>query len=334
MERLISLDSFALVPGHDVVWVEKQEDLELVWHKTAKPVPEITLNTKVNNFRNINRILKNANEKLPIGGIVYGYYESIEQRQHRLKTNCRFLSPKYRLTYDFVIRRLIPKLTPFRQIDNVFALVRNRSLSDCEMLGRLAYCGFRIIEHTKDEKYSFFRAEKIKDPSTEPEKYGVLIRIPRVGKNGKTIKVFKLRTMYPFAKYLHSYIMSKNGFDKSGKVLDDFRVPGWSGFLRKHWLDELPQLLNLLSGDIKLFGVRPISRDMYMRYPKDLQLERIKTKPGLIPPYYVDMPKSFEEIINSERRYLRLRKEKPFKTDFKYFWKAFNNIVFKGARSS
>jgi len=45
------------------------------------------------------------------------------------------------------------------------------------------------------------------------------------------------------------------------------------------------------------------------------------------------MPKGFDEIIESERRYLQLKQEKPYSTDFIYFWKAFVNIVFKGARS-
>ena len=68
-------------------------------------------------------------------------------------------------------------------------------------------------------------------------------------------------------------------------------------------------------------------------YPKSLQLKRVKFKPGLIPPYYADLPKTFDEIIESEIKYLNKKEEKPFTTDLKYFLKSIFNIFFIGARS-
>ncbi|MEN8155180.1 MAG: hypothetical protein ABFR75_14275, partial [Acidobacteriota bacterium] len=61
---------------------------------------------------------------------------------------------------------------------------------------------------------------------------------------------------------------------------------------------------------------------------------RVKYKPGLIPPFYADLPDSIEEVWESEKRYLEEYKKKPLRTDWKYFWKAFRNIVFRGAKSS
>ena len=61
---------------------------------------------------------------------------------------------------------------------------------------------------------------------------------------------------------------------------------------------------------------------------------RIKIKPGLIPPYYSDMPKNFNEILESEKKYIENKLKNPFKTDMQYFFKAMINIVFKGARSN
>ena len=91
--------------------------------------------------------------------------------------------------------------------------------------------------------------------------------------------------------------------------------------------------INFFKRELNIVGVRPLSENYFSRYPKELQDLRTKFKPGLIPPYYADMPKGFDEIIESERRYLQLKQEKPYSTDFIYFWKAFVNIVFKGARS-
>ena len=61
--------------------------------------------------------------------------------------------------------------------------------------------------------------------------------------------------------------------------------------------------------------------------------KRIKNKPGLIPPYYADLPESFEELLDSERKYLEEKKKNIFITDVQYLCKALINIVFKGARS-
>jgi len=117
------------------------------------------------------------------------------------------------------------------------------------------------------------------------------------------------------------------------KINDDFRKTFLGNIIRRLWIDELPQLLNWINGDVGFVGVRALSQAKYDLYPADLQDLRVQFKPGLIPPFYADLPKSFDELIESERRYLLSKKEKPFSTDWKYFWKAFFNIVFRGARS-
>ena len=104
--------------------------------------------------------------------------------------------------------------------------------------------------------------------------------------------------------------------------------------MRKLWIDELPQLYNWIRGDITLIGVRALSEHYFSLYPKDLQELRTSFKPGLIPPYYADMPKKFNEVIESERRYLQRKQEKQYSTDILYFSKAFINILFHGARSN
>ena len=84
---------------------------------------------------------------------------------------------------------------------------------------------------------------------------------------------------------------------------------------------------------MKLVGIRPLSKHYYNLYNEDLQKKRIKFKPGLIPPYYADMPKTLDEIMASELKYLEEYEKHPFSTDVKYFFKASYNILFKKARS-
>lgn len=106
------------------------------------------------------------------------------------------------------------------------------------------------------------------------------------------------------------------------------------GFLRKFWLDELPMLYNFLKGDVKLVGVRPLSQHYFSLYPEDFQKKRINYKPGLIPPFYSDLPKTLEDIIESEKLYLQKYDKKPFITDLKYFFKAVFNIILKKVHSN
>ena len=94
-------------------------------------------------------------------------------------------------------------------------------------------------------------------------------------------------------------------------------------------------LLNLLKGDMKLVGVRPISQHYYSLYCKELQEQRVKHKPGLLPPFYADMPKTLDEIQASEMRYLTMcEKRGTLLTDFVYFWRILYSILFKRAHSA
>ena len=96
----------------------------------------------------------------------------------------------------------------------------------------------------------------------------------------------------------------------------------------------MPQIYNLLRGDIKLVGPRALSEHYFSLYPKDIQDLRISISFGLIPPYYADMPNNFKEIIESERKFLQQKIKSPIITSIKYFFLSMVNILLKGARSS
>jgi lipopolysaccharide/colanic/teichoic acid biosynthesis glycosyltransferase len=160
------------------------------------------------------------------------------------------------------------------------------------------------------------------------------VKLNRVGKNGKLFKVYKFRTMHPYSEFLQAYIYDRYSLQEGGKFNRDIRVTTLGRFMRKCWLDELPMLLNLLKGNMKLVGVRPISKHYFSLYSQALQEKRVKHMPGLLPPFYADMPKTLEDIEASEMRYLSMCEEKgTLRTDFVYFWRIFYTIVFKRARS-
>ena len=85
---------------------------------------------------------------------------------------------------------------------------------------------------------------------------------------------------------------------------------------------------------MKFIGVRPLSRQYFELYKPDVRQRRIKYKPGLIPPFYADMPDDLDAIQASEIKYLDSYDRSPFLTDWKYFWKSGWNILFHKARSN
>ena len=229
----------------------------------------------------------------------------------------------------------MPKLIITQKL--YFFLTRglNRVLSRAETLGRLYSCGFEIIEEAFIGNYLFFVARKIMEPAYDlSPTYGPYVKLRRIGKHGRIIKVYKFRTMHPFSEYLQPYLYKNHNLAEGGKFKNDFRVTTLGRLLRKCWLDELPMLINLMKGDVKIVGVRPLSRHYFFLYTKKLQEKRIKHKPGLVPPFYADMPNTIDEIVASELRYLEAYEKHPIRTDIKYFFKAFHNICIKKARSN
>jgi lipopolysaccharide/colanic/teichoic acid biosynthesis glycosyltransferase len=142
--------------------------------------------------------------------------------------------------------------------------------------------------------------------------------------------------MFTYSEYIQTYIYRYQSLQSGGKFKDDYRVTVWGRFLRKVWLDELPMVWNLLRGDIKLVGVRPLSKQYFNLYTPEMQELRIRTKPGLLPPFYYERksPETLEEVQESERRYLEAYLAHPFKTDWQYFWGIVGNIVFHKKHSS
>ena len=148
------------------------------------------------------------------------------------------------------------------------------------------------------------------------------------------MKVYKLRTMHPYSEYIQDYVYKLHDLQNGGKFKNDFRITSWGSICRKVWLDEFPMFINYFRGDMKFFGVRPLSKHYFELYSKEVQDRRIMYKPGLVPPFYADMPEDLEEIQASELKYLNSYDKHPFFTDFRYFWKSMWNILFRKARSN
>ncbi len=290
----------------------------------------------LNQIRGINKMFGTVNDRLPDDGMFVCCFtpQNVVKKQFLAKYPPVINYIAY--TLFFLYKRVMPKVFMTSRLYYDITEGKNRVLSKAEVLGRLCYCGFEIVDEQKIDELVYVVARRSFTPDTVQRRlYGMLIKLNRVGKNGKLFKVYKFRTMHPYSEYLQDYIYKKYQLQEGGKFNHDIRVTTLGHFMRRYWLDELPMLLNLFKGDMKLVGVRPISQQYYSLYCKELQEQRKHHKPGLLPPYYADMPKTLDEIQVSEMKYLTECEQKgTLRTDFVYFWKIIYNILFKRAHSN
>ncbi len=290
----------------------------------------------LNQVRGINKMFGVINDHLPDNGLFVCTFTANKYIKRRfLEKYPPVLNWVFYICY-FFYKRVIPKLFMTSRLYYDITEGKDRLLSSTEVLGRLCYCGFEIVDEKVVGDHTYVIARRAFRPQTvERRIYGPFVRLNRVGKNGKMFKVYKFRTMHPYSEYLQAYIHQRYGLQEGGKFAHDRRVTTLGHFMRKYWIDELPMLLNLVKGDMKIVGVRPISKQYFSLYGPELQEKRTHHKPGLLPPFYADMPKTLDEIQASEMRYLTRCEEKgTLVTDFVYFWKIVYTILFKRARSN
>lgn len=109
----------------------------------------------------------------------------------------------------------------------------------------------------------------------------------RYGKNGKMFKIYKFRSMCMNAdrvleEYLEKNPKAKKEFDKTHKLQDDPRVTKLGDILRKTSLDELPQMFNILKGQLSFVGPRPVvDGELQKFYNEEEQKKFLSVTPGL-----------------------------------------------------
>ena len=146
---------------------------------------------------------------------------------------------------------------------------------------------------------------------------GAIFRQRRVGRDGKLFWLYKFRTMCPDAEKRLNELLKLNQMDGPVfKIKGDPRITRVGRFLRKTSLDELPQLLNVLRGDMSIVGPRPaLPREVELY--SDYQRQRLYVTPGLscywqIAPHRNEM--NFDEWVALDLKYIQ---ERSFWVDWK-----------------
>ena len=135
-----------------------------------------------------------------------------------------------------------------------------------------------------------------------------LYRQKRLGRGGRVFDMVKIRTMVPGADALLEYHLRKNPearreWDETQKLKTDPRITRIGRFLRKTSLDELPQLWNVLKGDMSLVGPRPMMVDQRVLYPGTAYFD---LRPGITGLWQISERNetSFAERAGFDSRYL------------------------------
>jgi exopolysaccharide biosynthesis polyprenyl glycosylphosphotransferase len=135
----------------------------------------------------------------------------------------------------------------------------------------------------------------------------ILFRQERLGLNKRRFYIYKFRTMVPDAEKLIAELEDMN--EVSGpvfKIKDDPRITGIGKFLRRTSIDELPQLLNILKGEMSLVGPRPLPKRDYEGFSEDWQRRRFSVRPGVTCLWQVNGRSSipFEQWMRLDLQYM------------------------------
>lgn len=149
----------------------------------------------------------------------------------------------------------------------------------------------------------------------------------RCGRRGKEFKFYKFRTMYVNAESLLEELLKKNEMDGPVfKIKDDPRITRVGKILRKSGLDELPQLINIVKGDMSIIGPRPALPREVAQYDA-YHAQRLYVQPGLSC-YWQICPNrnslSFDEWLELDLKYIR---ERSFLTDVHIIFSTLATII-------
>ena len=164
----------------------------------------------------------------------------------------------------------------------------------------------------------------IDDPSGSP-----IYRQQRCGRDGKRFAMFKFRSMHMGAEARLNDLLKDNERDGPAfKMKEDPRITRVGRFIRKTSLDELPQLWNVLIGEMSIVGPRPPLPREVVKYTK-FQKQRLCIRPGItcywqIQPNRHAVP--FEEWVRLDLKYIR---ERSFWVDWKIILKTFKVVISK-----
>ena len=300
--------------------------------------PELIINKmSLNRVRHLNTLLNKSNEALVDDGYLWVHSRTASLKKQIILGSHPGIPGRIIYALHYFWHRVCPKLRLTQWFYFLVTKGKNRTYHRVELLGRMYRAGFEVIDERFHNGEYYILGRKFRAPIWDDDPTnGLLVKLNRVGYHGNLIGVYKFRTMYSYSEYLQPYMLEYEGLQDGGKFANDYRVTTWGKFLRRTWLDELPMFINVFKRQMKIVGVRPLSRHYFSLYEPEMQALHTSVKPGLLPPFYYDehTPVTLEDVEASEKRYIEAYHKHRFATDWRYFWGTIGNILFHHKRSN
>lgn len=164
----------------------------------------------------------------------------------------------------------------------------------------------------------------------------VFYKQQRSGLYGKPFAMWKFRSMYVNADKMLDEVKRKYGNEMNGpifKLTNDPRIFPFGRFIRKYSIDELPQLLNVLKGDMSIVGPRPLPTYETNEFPEISQRRRLSVKPGLTCYWQIEDRSDTKEFCTMVNKDLKYIDNWSLWTDFKLIMRTIPAVLFgKGAK--
>ena len=196
---------------------------------------------------------------------------------------------------------VLKKVGDMTFVTTAYTIVKFRSL----VLKRLMDIVIALIGLVLTGIVALIIAPIVKKQSPGP----LIFKQKRVGKNGKVFDIYKFRSMYTDAEERKKELLAQNDLDTDlmFKMEDDPRIFPFGHKLRDWSLDELPQFINVLKGEMSVVGTRPPTLDEYHHYELD-HFKRLTTKPGITGLWQVSGRSDitdFEEVVALDMKYIQ-----------------------------
>lgn len=196
---------------------------------------------------------------------------------------------------------VLKKVGDMTFVTTAYTIVKFRSL----VLKRLMDIVIALIGLVLTGIVALIIAPIVKKQSPGP----LIFKQKRVGKNGKVFDIYKFRSMYTDAEERKKELLAQNDLDTDlmFKMEDDPRIFPFGHKLRDWSLDELPQFINVLKGEMSVVGTRPPTLDEYHHYELH-HFKRLTIKPGITGLWQVSGRSDitdFEEVVALDMKYIQ-----------------------------
>ena len=183
----------------------------------------MVLTQGLNTVKDLNALLNKSSEALDVGGYIWVHTNTSGIRKASVFRSNPPVLRNVIYFFWYLWYRVFPKLRMTRWMYNLYEKMTgrvNRCYHRVEVLGRLFRAGFEVVDERFRNGHFYIVGRKMKDPMYEDEPTGSpMIKLHRVGKDGKLIPVFKFRTMHSYSEYLQGYVYKYNSLDVGGEFL-------------------------------------------------------------------------------------------------------------------